>query len=261
MTVINIPFIVEVEEGVDSPIGIFEIDWKGGCTHNDYYSTSAKVIDPMANDILEGGQAQENLMKNNPNAKDLYDFYSKWDEKHLAPVADFSDEEKAQLKSDIEQLLKHYPVHHIGQEVSLNEGVDMWVEAFPKKTSDYFGELSHVAQAAIEEVESENIDTAMDELVRHIPGVTDFAAQVHGVADSDLVETDFKEEVNDYGLDALDKYREIDATSDWHCFESLSGCFDDDCLIDKVGELTEDLSDMFVTRVEQANEALREITD
>ena len=261
MTVINIPFIAEVDDHqADSPIGIFKISWNGGYMH-DHYSTSAEVIDPMAHDILEGGQAQEDLMKNNPNAKDLYSFYSKWDKKHLTLVADFTDEEKAQLKSDIEQLLKHYPVHYIGQEVSLSHGVDMWTEAFPKEASDYFGELSHVTQAAVEEAESEDVDTAMDELVRHIPGVTDYVAQVHGIADSCLVEADFRMEVEECGLDALDKYQGIDTASNWHCHESLSEYFNDDFLVDKVNELVEDLNDTFTAYVEQAEEAFKEVDD
>lgn len=253
MTVINIPFIAEVADHQDdSPIGIFEIDWNG-----DYYSTSAEAIGPMAHDILEGGQAQEDLTKNNPNAKALYDFYLKWDKKHLTLVADFTNEEKAQLKSDIEQLLKHYPVHHIGQEVSLSEGVDMWIEAFPKEASDYFGELSHVVQATVEEAENEDSETAMDELVRHIPGVTDYAAQVYGIADSCLVEADFRMEVEKCGLDALDKYQGIDTASDWHCHAPLSEYFNDDFLVDRVNELAEDLNDTFTTYVEQAEEALK----
>ena len=260
MTVINIPFIAEVEDEVDSPIGIFKVSWNGGYMHV-YYLTSAEAIDPMAHDILEGGQAQEDLMKNNPNAKDLYSFYSKWDKKHLTLVADFTNEEKAQLKSDIEQLLKHYPVHHIGQEVSLSEGVDMWIEAFPKEASYYFDELSHIAQAAVEEAESEDVETAMDELVRHITGVTDYAAQVYGIAASCLVETDFRMEVEECGLDALDKYRRIDTASNWHCHEPHSEYFNDDFLVDKVNELVEDLNDTFTAYVEQAEEALEENND
>ena len=186
----------------------------------------------------------------------MYSFYSKWDKKHLTLVADFTNEEKAQLKSDIEQLLKHYPVHHIGQEVSLSEGVDMWIEAFPKEASDYFDELSHIAQAALEDVE-----TAMDELVRHIPGVTDYAAEVHGIADSCLVETDFRMEVEECGLDALDKYQGIDTASDWHCNAPLSEYFNDDFLVDRVNELVEDLNDTFTAYVEQAEEALEENND
>lgn len=261
MTVINIPFIAEVEdEQADSPIGIFKIEWNGGYMH-DYYSTSAEVIDPMAHDILEGGQAQEDLTKNNPNAKALYDFYLKWDKRHLTLTENFTNKEKDELKSDIEQLLKHYLIHHIGQEVSLSEGVDMWIEAFPKEASYYFDELSHIAQAAVEEAESEDVETAMDELVRHIPGVADYAAEVHGITDSCLVETDFRMEVEECGLDALDKYRRIDTASNWHCHEPHSEYFNDDFLVDKVNELVEDLNDTFTAYVEQAEEALKEIDD
>lgn len=257
MTVINIPFIAEVEDkSTDSPIGIFEVDWE------DSYSTSTEVIDPMANDILEGGQGQENLMKNNPNAKDLYRFYSKWDKKHLAPVADFTNEEKTQLKSDIEQLLKHYPVHHIGQEVLLNKGIDMWIEAFPKEAYEYFEKLLNIAEEAIQEAIAEDSYYAMDILTSGIPGTAHLALS-EGLVPAELLEAKLKDEIGIEGLSRLYKYQRINTDTDetWFACDPDTEIFDDDYMPGNVIALTSDVKDILEKRVKQAKEALEENND
>lgn len=227
MTVINIPFIAEVNNPeTDSPIGIFEIHWDGN------YTTRAEAISPVAVDYTECGQAQENLMKDNPVAEDLYDFYSKWNKYHLTSVDNFTAEAKAQLESDIQRLLKRHS-HSSGRRLSLNEGIDMWIEEFPEKANDYFNELFDTARAAAEEMNNMDTNAAMYELVQGIPEVTDLALQNYNIIGSVLL--------------------------DWHFCEPNSGNFNDDNLIDYVDKLASDLMDVFRERTDQTEEALKEI--
>jgi len=73
---------------------------------DEYFSTVANQLNYRRTDYAGGGQAQERLLPKNSAA---YEFYKKWDSKHLALISSFSDEEMNNLMVDIDVLKIKYP--------------------------------------------------------------------------------------------------------------------------------------------------------
>lgn len=249
MTVINIPFIAEVEDKrTDSPIGIFTITWVND--FNGEFSADLDVISPMANDYVNG-----RLPKNS----DLYGLLDKFQPKK---TADFTDKEKTHLRFTIQRLLKHYPVHSINQSLSSDDMVDMWVQAFPKKAHEYFSELLQITDEAELEIEDHyaTTDQVMDMLIENIPRTAVLALD-YGIADSDYVMDSLKLDTSDGDLSILDKYQEIDSGLNWHSFDFVSEYYEDIHVIDSIGKLIHDMQSAFKDHIKRAEKALKEVDD
>lgn len=80
---------------------VFEIDYyRCGSNDEPYFSTAATIYYPNHRGMSRGGQCQDDALKDN---KVFYDFYKKWNPKHLHKL---TDAELDELETDIEALKK-----------------------------------------------------------------------------------------------------------------------------------------------------------
>lgn len=85
---------------------VFDVEYKTlGGNKAPYFSTSAEKFNRPKTDWSMGGQAQEKLL---PRGSAARKFYDKWDRLHLK---DLTDEEYAELVSDIAELKRVYPYY------------------------------------------------------------------------------------------------------------------------------------------------------
>lgn len=254
MTVINIPFIAEINDSKkNSPIGIFTISW------DTQYVTKSESIDPTE---IDPNLLSKPWGRTKPNTQSLNDFYTKWNDKQFVNVISFDDDEKVELKNDIQQLLKQHPIHSVNEPLSLHKKIDMWIKAFPKEAHEYFEKLLDNVEEAIKDIDEESTDQAMYDLIDSIPGIKIRAEEEYGIFSSDSFEERFKKDVDKYGSDALDNYQKVDTALNWHCLaHDDPWSFDDSDLIVKVDKLTRVLKAFFQRRVKQAKEALKEVDD
>lgn len=82
---------------------IFYVEYKYlGDNKTPYFSTSADRFNKRKSDYNEAGQAQENIL---PDYKEAYDFYKKWDNKHLLIL---TKSEYDEMQKDLDVLKNTY---------------------------------------------------------------------------------------------------------------------------------------------------------
>lgn len=91
----------------------FEVEYYTlGSNSSPYFSTSANVFNRPKTDYNQCGQCQEDVL---PRGSKAYQFYKKWDDKHLL---DLTESEYEEMVSDLEALKNKY--NYIIEEPSKN---------------------------------------------------------------------------------------------------------------------------------------------
>lgn len=209
------------------PIAVFEIDLT-----DDQFSTSAEIVNSVLNDYDECGQAQEDVLADNPNAEDVWAFYQKWNKYHLKDLAklDFDD-----LAKDINQLAEKHVIKEFDTDPGLTTVIDIWMQAFKDDAQAVFQPQLDIWKEAQKQIDNDDDpDDIIDDLQRNLNELDPYYDLPGLLVDYDIVDTDWVNSEMEAGVTTLADLNNIDTSAEWHC-KDYSG-YDDDLVRDQLSE-------------------------